>query len=255
MADGQTENKELNPQLPKEKPFAQELQEVLSSTRFQNIANAYRVIDMADKHSENLLKFFPDTKTAIGSIDERPYVRGIKVVGRKSTVEMLPNIHLNEEQAKMLTTEIKGGRDLVKEAWLYTYDERDGFAQGHGIRGTMPPLSLNPAKVSKEELRDGLYSPTLRGLFVKMAGNFDGVNILLLDDGKSRWLYDWANIHGEEDNLVQKIVSDLAFDRYGFGYWMHKEDDSHLIIADHDYNIQQVIPLNGSPTPGVEPRS
>ena len=70
---------------------------------------------------------------------------------------------------------------------------------------------------------------------------------MLLDPGRSRWLYDWYSAQGQKDRFDQAIISALnSDDQCQWGRWIKDRDieaNSQLAIADHDYNIESVIPL------------
>lgn len=280
------------PESPIKEQFSpKELQDILLDDKFQRTANAYRVIEMTE-HSINLYGYFPDSKEPlVGQIEpgkewneqewEREWPKTRQMCGlsekdkgrikaeseesyRYDEIDK-PKLRLSDEDKKMLTTETEAGKDLISNAFLYTCFQEyplspDNviFLNGHSHRGSSPPLSLDPLKTTKKEIEDSHYDPSFRGLFIRMGGKFSNVRVLSLDPGGSRWLYDWYRSQGQEDRFEQGIVSALMSDgRCSWGKWIHEDNtgNNKVVIADHDYNIEKVIPLSVPPTPGVERES
>lgn len=246
MADGQLENSEINRSPGNEKSSVQELQNVLLSKNFQRTANAYRVLEMTSMHSKNLFSSFPDAhRTIDGGHVENSYFNKQK-------------LRLDEEQEKMLRVEIEKGKDLVSDALLFTCHQdlnlvrnnQMRFQNGHAIIENEMPLSV-PITISKQQLeamlKEEVSAASMRGLFIKMGGAFSGTYILLLDGGRSRWLYDWHREQGQKDRFAQGVISALkSDDQCQYGKWIKDTDsrvNSQLVISDYDYNIESVIPI------------
>lgn len=125
-------------------------------------------------------------------------------------------------------------------------ENRISFRTGHDIRGYPMPLSLSPATVDEKTLNLMDYEISFRGLLIKMSGNFYGSTVLLIDPGKSRWLYDWYITHGRKDEFMRQVISGLNRD---FFLWLggnnpkFVKNNPKLVICGYDYNIETVMPL------------
>lgn len=258
---------EINP--GKEVTPTTELQEILLTKRFQQIANAHRVLEMAGKHSINLFSSFPDShgqintghvqegvpwneEIAAGAIAQSPFKISRQEMLESHWEHHQPKLTLDKEQKNILLAETEGGKDTISDAFLYTctlenmQEGQFGFAAGHGIGSKKVHLLPDPASVDKDKLKELYYEAdlTFRGLFIKMAGKFSDTSVMLLDAGHSRWLYDWYSLHGEKDKAVQAIIYGLEFNTPFRESWLKGgRGKPQLAICDYNYNIETVVPL------------
>lgn len=212
--------------------FRKSLQEILDKPSFQYAVTAHRMFDM-HRHSGRLWTRFPDFRPPPGISAQ------IEAIADRTT------FNLDEDQVQELAARMYEGGDYIRSAWLFAAAELGTagtifLTAGHSIKNVLP----------KEEQQSRKYKQ-MRGMFIRLGKDMNGVYVMQLDGGGSRELYD---TEADKEKLLEIITDRLYNSDKVAGSWIRKDDETpKLVICNDNFKIDTVynikLPTQGSLNP------
>ncbi len=204
------------------------VQELISTERFQRAVTAHRLVDMSS-HSVDLYRHFPDYAPPEGVLQQLERATG----GRIYT--------FTEDQRNEFMREMFGVGDSIRSAWMFAaaLDSAGNYhtTVGHPIRSF-----THPGEAPGKEL--SFHS--MRGMFIKLGGKFDGVEVMQLDAGDSRQLFDLTPRQELYDKMVGSMAGEEANPYSGAGWLDHlgARRSPLLIICNEKFKIEDAVDIN-----------
>lgn len=206
------------------------VQELISAERFQRAVTAHRLVDMSS-HSVDLFKHYPDYSPPPDVLQQIQKATSGKIYS------------FNEEQMRIFMDEMYGTGDAIRTAWMFAayLDSLGNFATtaGHPIRSIVYP-GTQPLKTKEFTF----YS--MRGMFIKLGGKFDGLEVMQLDAGDSRQLFDLTPRDALYDKMIWSMVGENQNPYSGTGWLDHLNVRRNplLMICNEKFKIEDAVDIN-----------